>query len=74
MRPDDLQQCLDQRPFRPFRIHLSTGAFFDIRQPELVNIGRSTLTIALPLEGEMQRFAVVSLVHIVWLEVQVPTP
>jgi hypothetical protein len=74
MRPDELQHYLDQRPFQPFRIHLSPGAFFDIRNPESVDVGRSTLVLALPLEGEMQRFVVVALVHIVWFEVLVPVP
>ncbi len=38
MRADDVREYLDQRPFHPFRLHLSTGAFFDIRQPEMVSM------------------------------------
>jgi len=74
MRQEDVRELLERRPFQPFRIHLSTGAFFDIRQPQMVNVDRSTLTIALPLEGAMQRFAIVALVHVAWLEVLVPVP
>lgn len=74
MSPDELKHYLKQRPFQPFRIHLSTGAFFDIRKPEMVDVGRSTLILAMPLESQMQRFVVVALVHIAWFEVLVPAP
>jgi hypothetical protein len=32
-------------PFRPFRITLVGGRTFDIRHPEMVQVGRSTMTI-----------------------------
>jgi len=74
MRQDDLEEYLDRKPFQPFRIYLSTGAFVDIRQPQLVRITRSTLTLGQAIEGDKQRFLVIALVHIVWLEVLVPAP
>lgn len=74
MRQDDLNEYLDRRPFQPFRLYLSTGAFVDIRQPQLTRITRSTLTIGLPIEGDQQRFLVIALVHIVWLEILLPAP
>jgi hypothetical protein len=40
----------------------------------MVQLGRSTLTLGLAMEGEMQRFVVVALVHIVWLEILLPVP
>jgi hypothetical protein len=36
-------------PFRPFRIHTASGRTFEIRHPEVVQIGKSTLTIFTPL-------------------------
>ena len=74
MRQDDLDEYLHQEPFQPFRIHLSTGAFFDIRQPELAWATRSTLTLGQAIEGNQQRFLVIALIHIVWLEVLLPSP
>lgn len=74
MRPDDVRDYLDRRPFHPFRIYLSSGVYFDIRQPHMVQLGRSTLTIGLAVEGDVQRFIVVALVHIVWIEVLLPAP
>ena len=74
MRPDEVQEYLNRRPFRAFRIHLSSGAFFDIRNPQMVSLGRSALTIGLGIEGNLQRFVVIALVHIVWLEILIPVP
>lgn len=74
MRQDDLDEYLQREPFQPFRIYLSTGAFFDIRQPELAWVTRSTLSLGLPIEGNQQRFLTIALVHIVWLEVLLPAP
>lgn len=74
MRPDDLREHLERRPFVPFRVHLTGGAFFDIRNPDMAEVTRNTLHIALPLEGDRQRFAVIASVHIVWLEVVLPAP
>jgi hypothetical protein len=74
MRQDDLDEYLRRRPFQPFRLHLSTGAFFDIHQPQLAYASRSTLALGLPLEGNQQRFVSIALVHIVWIESLVPAP
>jgi hypothetical protein len=72
MRQDDITEYLKRRPFQPFRIHLSTGAFFDIHQPELAWVTRSTVTIGQAIEGDKQRFVVLALIHIAWLEILVP--
>ena len=44
---------LTAEPFRPFRITLAGGRTFDIRHPEMVQVGRTTMTISLfePIEG-----------------------
>jgi hypothetical protein len=41
MRQEDVREYLDRRPFQPLGVYLSTGAFFDIRQPELAHVSRS---------------------------------
>lgn len=74
MRQDDLDEYLEREPFQPFRIYLSTGVFFDIHQPQLAYTSRSTLALGLPIEGDKQRFLEIALMHIVWIEVLVPTP
>ena len=32
-------------PFRPFRISMASGRVFEIRHPEMVQVGRTTVTI-----------------------------
>ena len=32
-------------PFRPFRITTTSGRTFDIRHPEMIQVGRTTITI-----------------------------
>jgi hypothetical protein len=74
MRREDLLEHLNRMPFCPFRVYRSTGVFFDIRQPQLVSVDRSTLGITFPIEGESQRYVFIALIHIVWIEVLVPIP
>jgi hypothetical protein len=74
MRQDDVDEYLNRKPFQPFRIYLSTGVFFEIRQPQLAYTSRSTLSLGLSIEGDKQRFLTIALVHIVWIEVLLPAP
>jgi len=32
-------------PFRPFRLHMASGKAFEIRHPEMVQVGKTTMTI-----------------------------
>jgi hypothetical protein len=32
-------------PFRPFRINMASGKSYDIRHPEMVQVGRTTFTV-----------------------------
>lgn len=73
MRRDNLEEYVKRRPFQPFRIYLSTGVFFDIRNPQLASLAPSTLTLGLPIEGDRQRFLEIDLLHIVWIEMLFPT-
>ncbi len=41
-------------PFRPFRITLNGGRSFDIRHPEMIQLGRSTMTIFTDLNDDQQ--------------------
>ena len=38
-------------PFRPFRITTTSGRTFDIRHPEMIQVGRSTMTIFTHLDS-----------------------
>ena len=41
-------------PFRPFRITTTSGRSFEIRHPEMVQVGRSTMTIFTYLNTESE--------------------
>jgi len=48
VRPKDILDLIQQRPFEPFRLYLSDGAVFEVRHRELAMIGQSTVTIGTP--------------------------
>ena len=70
MRPDDLKLLLKRNPCPLLRLHLTGGRTFDIQDPELVLISHSTVELLIP--GEKNREAVLSLLHVVWVEVVSP--
>jgi len=39
-------------PFLPFRIHMASGVVFDVRHPEMIRIGRSSVTVHKHPEGD----------------------
>ena len=77
MRPDDIVEMLQEKPFRPFRIYLSDGTVYEIRHAELVKVGRSKAMIFFPTVDEphaaFERYVSASLLHITRLE-PVPPP
>ena len=72
MRPEDIREFLQRRPFQPFRITLTDGRSYEIRHPELAMVGRSVLIIGWPAPGDsspiFDRFVWVSLLHIMQVE------
>ena len=72
MRPEDILTLLRAQPFVPFRFHLSNGTTYEIRHPEFVMVGRSSLVIGLPRpnarEPVYDRFVTVALLHINQIE------
>ncbi len=67
MRPEDLRLLLQRVPCPLLRLHLTDGRTFDLQDPDLVVIGPSTVELLIP--GEKNREAVISLWHIIWVEV-----
>jgi hypothetical protein len=72
MRPEDIRDLIRHEPFRPFRITLTDGRFYDVRHPELAMVGRSTVAIGLPANGQdetiFDRLVTVDLLHIMQTE------
>ena len=72
MRPDDIRQLIRQAPFRPFRLTLTDGCTYDIRHPELIALGRSSLFIGLPRQDDPEpvydEYVIVSLLHVMQVQ------
>lgn len=68
MRPEDILELLRARPFEPFRLHLSDGAAYDIRHPDMAIVQRSKVTVAVPpaqqSDGPAERTINCALMHI----------
>ncbi len=47
-----IAKYIGAEPFRPFRITMASGRTFEIRHPEMVQVGRSTMTIFTYLSDE----------------------
>lgn len=76
MRPDDLRNLLNRKPFRPFRLYVSDGASYDVVHPEMAYVLRGAIQISLPASGVLnvpvERVILVSLLHIARVEVYPP--
>jgi hypothetical protein len=78
-RPEEVQQRLREKPFRPFRIIASEGLRYDIYYPDLVLVGSRDLMIGFSAPNRptiYDQVTRVALVHVVALEdiTQPPTP
>jgi hypothetical protein len=45
MSADDVLTWLRAAPFRPFRMHLNSGRNYEIRHPEMLRVGRSSVNV-----------------------------
>ncbi len=69
MDADELYRKVRERPFEPFRIHVSDGNAYEVKHPEQIMIGRRSSYVALgDGEGPFQKIAVVSNIHITRIE------
>jgi hypothetical protein len=76
MGPVQLLRLLLRAPFRPFRIFLSSGIVHEVRHPELVIVGLTTVTLELPGAAQLiplaNREIILAFGHIVQLEITEP--
>jgi hypothetical protein len=45
MSSHDVLNYVKAQPFRPFRIKMASGRDFDVRHPEMVRVGRTSLVV-----------------------------
>jgi hypothetical protein len=71
MTLQELHDAARRQPFQPFRLHLTTGATYDIRHPDLIMVGRRSAIIGIAEETNgtaYDRTFQVDLLHIVGVE------
>lgn len=62
---ESIKELLHREPFVPFRLTLSSGGHYDIRNPERTVVMKSEIFIAFP-DGE--RWSLVPLLHVSAME------
>jgi hypothetical protein len=67
VRQEDLDILLKRNPCPRLRLHLTNGRTFDIEDPDVTVVTRSTVEVL--IAGEKRREAIISLLHIIWVEV-----
>lgn len=65
MNANEIREILEKDPFEPFRIRLSSGDTYEVRNPGLVAIMRSRLFITFP---KTDRWTFVPFLHIAAIE------
>jgi hypothetical protein len=72
MRPEDIREFLQKKPFQPFRLTLTDGRTYEVPHPEMAMVGRSAVAIGLPAPNDpsliYDRLVTVSLLHIMQVE------
>ncbi len=71
MRPNDILRLLQQQPFR---LYILENTVFEVRHPEMVMVGRSTLTLSVSTNSDSEHEVVIALMHITRLEPTVAAP
>ena len=66
MNPDQLERLRTQRPFEPFKIHLSDGVIYDVPSPEYLLRTRSGRSVSV-LAEDGETFAIIDMLHVTQL-------
>jgi hypothetical protein len=68
MRPDDVLLWVRATPFVPFVLRLNSGRRFEIRHPEMLKVGRSTMHVYSYTDAPMDPYERVEMVSLVLIE------
>ncbi len=69
-KPEQIRELLTAKDFKPFVIHLSDGAHYEITNHDMVLVGRNDIHIGIGLDqvGIAERFVRCAIMHITRLE------
>ncbi len=72
MRPEDIREIVHRKPFQSFRLTLTDGRTLDVNHPELIMVGRTTISVGTPWpeakERIYDRVVVISILHVMQIE------
>jgi hypothetical protein len=70
MTVQTFRELLAQRPFRPFRLVISSGQVYDVRHPEMALLTRTDILVGIEVadDGVPAQFKICSLLHVTAVE------
>ncbi len=70
MTVQTFQQLMTQRPFKPFRLVMSSGQTYEVRHPEMAWLTRSDILVGIDVtdDGVPAEFRICSLLHVSAIE------
>lgn len=65
MKPEELVELLEERPFIPLHLHMSNGRTHEVRHPENAIVGENVVALGVPQpDSEFPRIRLISIPHI----------
>jgi hypothetical protein len=76
MTVQTFRELLSQRPFKPFRLVMSSGQSYDVRHPEMAMLTRTDILVGVNEtdEGVPAEFKICSLLHVTAIEPATTAP
>jgi len=70
MTVQTFRDLLAQRPFKPFRLVMSSGQTYDVRHPEMAMLTRTDILVGIDVadDGVPAEFKICSLLHVTAVE------
>lgn len=76
MTTENFRHLLNARPFKPFRVIMSSGEAYEVRHPEVALLLRNDLLVGVDIEddGFAAEFRICPLFHVATIEPILPEP
>lgn len=70
MTVQTFRELLSQRPFKPFRLVMSSGSSYDVRHPEMALLTKTSMLVGVDIaeDGVPAEFKICSLLHVTAVE------
>ena len=75
MTVQTFRNLLKERPFKPFRLVMSSGQSYEVRHPEMAMLTKSDILVGIDIEddGVPAEFKICSMLHVTAFEPIEPT-